>query len=133
MRFLLPPSITPMLLKAAHGAIGALGLAGLAYGAKKAVDAARGGALGPAGYQLTPSHLINKAPYRTQQGVTPVDYGNNRLESMTLFPRSTESTANQPPPVSMTPVDYGINWPRNMMTFSRPTGSAAKPVNSGSF
>lgn len=62
--------LTPSVLKAIHGGVGALGLAGMVYGVKKAIDAAAekkakemaGGALGAPGYQLVPQRFILPSP-----------------------------------------------------------------------
>lgn len=73
--------LSPAVLKGLHAGIGALGLAGMAYGAKKAVDAVAerraneiaaarimgkdGGALGPPGYQKRLDRYIMSAPMRS--------------------------------------------------------------------
>lgn len=91
--------LTPSVLKAIHGGVGALGLAGMVYGVKKAIDAAAdrkakemtGGALGAPGYQLVPPRFVLKGPvgrdYMSVPSVGPVN-------------QSTALTQG-PPPVSL--------------------------------
>jgi hypothetical protein len=74
----------PIVAKAVHGLVGLAGTAGLAYGAKKAFDAAvdakvrnkaDGKGLGPAGYQYTLAYPTNAYPegYKNK-GIYPLHH-----------------------------------------------------------